>query len=59
MFEKRTETVLNHFVLDRDAVVETREGEQVVRSGDWVMEGVAGEVWPALRAKARKTFERL
>ena len=59
MFEKRTDIVLNYFVLDRDAVVETLEGEQRAKRGDWVMEGVAGELWPVPRAKAREKYERL
>ena len=59
VFQKRTDIVLNYFVLDRDAVVEALEGEQRAKSGDWVMEGVAGELWPVPRAKAREKYERL
>lgn len=59
VFEKHTEIVLNYFVLDRDAVVETLEGDQHAKRGDWVVEGVAGELWPVPRAKAREKYDRL
>ncbi len=59
VFEKRTDIVLDYFVLDRDAVVATLEGEQHAKRGDWVMKGVAGELWPVPRTKAREKYERL
>lgn len=57
-FEKRTDIVFSYFILDRDAIIETLEGPQRAKRGDWVMEGVAGELWPVPRAKVREKYER-
>jgi hypothetical protein len=56
-YAKRTDAVLRYFTLDRPAVVETLEGPQRAAPGDWVMQGVAGELWPVPREKALKKYE--
>ncbi len=56
-YEKRTDIVLRYFVLKRPAIVETLEGPQRGEAGDWVMEGVTGELWPVPREKALAKYE--
>lgn len=56
-FVKRTDVVMRCFILDRAATVETLEGPQHAARGDWVIEGVAGELWPVPKAKAREKYE--
>ena len=56
-YVKRADLVLRYFVLDKPAVVETLEGPQTGEPGDWVMEGVAGELWPVPQAKALAKYE--
>ncbi len=56
-FSKRTDVILRCFTLDRDATVETLEGPQHAKRGDWVIEGVKGELWPVPKAKARRKYQ--
>ena len=58
-FEKRTDIVLRYFTLNYPAVIETLEGAEVAQPGDWVMEGVAGELWPIAARDAPEKYERL
>jgi hypothetical protein len=56
-YAKRTDIVLRYFELDRPAIVETLEGPQRGEPGDWVMQGVAGELWPVPRDKALSKYQ--
>lgn len=56
-YKKRTDIVLRYFVLKRPAIVETLEGRQRGEAGDWVMEGVTGELWPVPREKALAKYD--
>jgi hypothetical protein len=49
--------VLRYFTLDRPVMVETLEGLQRAAPGDWIMQGVAGELWPTPREKALAKYE--
>jgi len=56
-YVKRTDVVLRYFVLQAPAIVETLEGPQRGAAGDWVMQGVAGELWPVPAAKALSKYD--
>lgn len=56
-FRKRTDVIFHAFTLDRAATVHTLEGPQSAEPGDWVVEGVAGELWPVPRAEAVKKYD--
>lgn len=57
LYQKRTDVVLRYFTLDRPVIVETIEGDQKADAGDWIMQGVTGELWPVPRAKAAEKYE--
>lgn len=57
LYRKRTDVVLRYFTLDRPAIVETLEGDQPAEPGDWIMQGVSGELWPVPRAKALEKYD--
>ena len=56
-YRKRTDLIFHAFELDRPALVHTLEGPQTAEPGDWVIEGVKGELWPVPRAEAVKKYE--
>ena len=56
-YVKRPDIVLRYFTLDRPVMVETLEGPQRAAPGDWIMQGVAGELWPVPREKALAKYE--
>jgi hypothetical protein len=37
--------------------VKTLEGDQQAKPGDWIMQGVAGELWPVPREEALRKYE--
>jgi hypothetical protein len=57
LYRKRADIVLRYFTLKRPAAVETLEGVQEAKPGDWIMQGVAGELWPVPREKALEKYE--
>jgi len=57
LFRKRSDVVLHYFTLNRPVVVQTLEGPQHAAPGDWIMQGVAGELWPISSDKAREKYE--
>jgi hypothetical protein len=56
-FRKRSDVIFHAFTLDRPALVHTLEGPQKADTGDWVMEGVSGELWPVSRAEADAKYQ--
>jgi hypothetical protein len=56
-YVKRPDLVLRYFTLNRPILVETLEGPQRAAAGDWIIEGVAGELWPVPRDKALTKYE--
>src|SRR5690242_17648568 len=54
VFRKRTDVPVRYFVLDRPAIVETLEGEQQAEAGDWIVQGVDGELWPVSKKAAER-----
>lgn len=57
LYRKRTDVILRYFTLNRRVVVQTLEGPQAARPGDWIMQGVKGELWPISAEKAREKYE--
>lgn len=57
LYRKRTDITLHYFTLDHPAMIETLEGEQHARAGDWIVQGVNGELWPVPPDKAREKYE--
>ena len=58
VFAKRTDVDVRYFVLDRPAIVQTLEGEQQAKPGDWIVEGVEGELWPVSAKAAKRKYRR-
>lgn len=56
-FRKREDVILHAFTLERPALVHTLEGPQKAEPGDWVIEGVAGELWPVPRGEAMAKYD--
>lgn len=56
LYKKRDDVVLRYFTLDRPAIVETLEGAQEAAPGDWIMQGVRGELWPVPRREAEEKY---
>ncbi|MEQ1819310.1 MAG: hypothetical protein ABL871_11940 [Terricaulis sp.] len=57
LFRKRTDIIFRYFTLKRRVVVQTLEGPQPALPGDWIMQGVKGELWPVSPQKAREKYE--
>jgi hypothetical protein len=55
-FRKRTDVILRYFTLKRRVLVQTLEGLQAAEPGDWIMQGIAGELWPVGAEKARQKY---
>ncbi|MGQ0531801.1 MAG: hypothetical protein ACT4OF_03805 [Caulobacteraceae bacterium] len=58
LYRKRTDVILRYFILKRRVVVQTLEGPQAAKPGDWLMQGIKGELWPVSPEKAREKYER-
>jgi len=57
-FRKRPDLQLRYFTLDRPAIVETLEGAQRADPGDWIMQGVEGELWPVKREEGKRKYKQ-
>ncbi|MEZ6022815.1 MAG: hypothetical protein R3C16_05250 [Hyphomonadaceae bacterium] len=57
LYRKRTDVVLRYFTLNRHVLVETLEGPQHAAPGDWIMQGVTGELWPVPRDRAQEKYQ--
>jgi hypothetical protein len=57
LYRKRSDIVLRYFTLDHACVVETMEGPQHAKPGDWIMQGVQGELWPMPAEKAEAKYD--
>lgn len=57
LYRKRTDIKYRYFTLKRRVVVQTLEGPQAAKPGDWIMQGVKGELWPVSPEKAREKYE--
>ena len=57
LYRKKNDVVLRYFTLDRAAMIETLEGPQLAEAGDWIMQGVMGELWPVPRVAAMEKYQ--
>lgn len=57
LYRKRTDIVLRYFTLKRHVLVDTLEGPHHAAPGDWIMQGLEGELWPVPRDKAHEKYE--
>ena len=57
LYRKRTDVVFRYFTLPYTCVVETKEGPQRAKPGDWIMQGVQGELWPIPAEKAEAKYD--
>ncbi|MEQ1812792.1 MAG: hypothetical protein ABL889_22890, partial [Terricaulis sp.] len=55
-YEKRPDVVYRYFTLPRAAIVQTPEGPQRAEPGDWIMQGVVGELWPVRPDEAASKY---
>src|SRR5262249_14164659 len=51
-FRERTDMKLRYFTLDHPVMVQTLEGPQLAEPGDWIVQGLDGELWPVAKEKA-------
>lgn len=58
-YAKRAEIVYRYFTLPYDVTVNTAEGPEAAKAGDWIMEGIEGELYPIRPEHARKLYETL
>jgi hypothetical protein len=59
LYQKRQDVVLRYFTLPKAVTVETLEGPQRAAAGDWIIQGVTGELWPVAEEKALEKYEPL
>jgi len=57
LYRKRSDVVLRYFVLDHPAPIRTLEGVVKAKRGDWVMQGVTGELWPLSSQRGREKYD--
>jgi hypothetical protein len=53
---KNPKLIFRYFVLARDAVIVTLEGNERADAGDWIVEGVAGELHPVSPARGAQLY---
>jgi hypothetical protein len=56
-YRKRTDVTFRYFTLDHPALIDTLEGVQRAEAGDWIVEGLDGELWPIPPSKAAKKYK--
>ena len=56
-YAKRTDVVMHYFTLPYRVRVRTMEGHQDAEAGDWIMQGVKGELWPVKPERAAAKYE--
>jgi hypothetical protein len=56
LYEKRTDIVLRYFTLSYPVIVETLEGDELAHPGDWIMQGVIGELYPIAARDAEAKY---
>lgn len=55
-FQKRTDIRLRYFRLPHPARIKTLEGVRRAEPGDWIVEGVTGEIWPVKAETGRRLY---
>lgn len=59
LYRKRTDICLRYFTLNKRVLVETLECLQIAEPGDWIVEGVEGELWPVSPEKGEEKYHRI
>lgn len=57
VYSKRADLVLRYFTLAFDTAVMTNEGKEIAHSGDWIVEGVEGDLYPIAKKRAQTLYE--
>jgi hypothetical protein len=57
LYEKRPDLAYRYFVLQDDATIMTPEGPEAAHAGDWIMEGLDGELYPMRPERGRDLYE--
>jgi hypothetical protein len=55
-YSKRTDITLRYFEVEHPVCVKTLEGLQDAEPGDWIMQGMAGELWPIAPGEAQSRY---
>lgn len=58
-YAKRPEISYRYFTLPFAVTVNTAEGPEAAKAGDWIMEGTEGELYPIAPERAREIYESL
>jgi hypothetical protein len=58
-YEKRTDMELRYFTLGHAVYVDTLEGARFAAPGDWIVEGVTGELWPVEQSEAVHKYDQV
>jgi hypothetical protein len=59
LYEKRSDVTYRYFTLPVTVNVATSEGRQRADPGDWIVEGVEGELWPVAAGHAGAIYEEI
>ncbi len=55
-YAKRRDLEYRYFTLSYPCIVQTREGAQRAHPGDWIMQGLEGELWPLSPKLGRRLY---
>jgi hypothetical protein len=58
-YAKRRDLEYRYFTLPHSCIVQTREGAQRAAAGDWIMQGLEGELWPLSPEQGRRLYAPL
>lgn len=56
-YRKRVGLLYRYFTLSHPAMIATAEGPERAEAGDWIVEGVMGELYPMSPARGREIYE--
>ena len=56
LYARRTDIVYRYVIVDEPVLVPTLEGLERANAGDWILQGVAGELWPISKEKAQALY---
>lgn len=58
-YAKRRDLEYRYFTLSHPCTVQTRKGAQRAGAGDWIMQGLEGELWPLSPRQGRRLYAPL
>lgn len=59
LYRKRDDVILKYFICDRPSTIATLEGDQDADPGDWIMQGLSGELWPERADKGEQKYRHV